>query len=223
MENMFPIIPNRIGGNNNNNNSGVVVNSGSNNSALVTPYHRSDKNIWSVWNSAVIGCNKINSRKDTVKVSSKLCRSTAKNVTINETTVNSLDADQKYRNGSVYASTFIPKGTVSIPINRIHFITIQQAYEKCQQINLTVNNKGTLLANNNDGKIISENVWLPMISLSYDVHSNNVIIEITAAKEIRLRITHDIEQRQELLLWFSEETLAFMSIPFLTPTNIRGK
>lgn len=219
MENMFPIIPNRIVGNNsaNNNNGGSASNSS------ITPY-RSDKNLWNVWNT--VGC-KINAKKDLHKIPTKMCHR-AKSVTINETIIS--EPNDKYRD-SIYATTFIPKGVASLPINRINYTAIQQqqtSYEKyLRQISISVNNSNKellLVAKNNcDGIIISENIWIPQIRLSNDVHSNNATVEITAEKEIRIRITHNIEQRQEILLWFSEETLAYMCIPFLTPANIRGK
>lgn len=204
---MFPIIPNRI----------VVNSSGSESASNSSPY-RSDKNLWSsVWNNSV-GC-KINVKKEFNKIPPKMCRANSnKGVTISDTN----DRD------GIFATTFIPKGVTSMSINKINYTEIQQIYEKNRQINLSVNNKGTLVAttnNNYDGNsvIITDSLWIPMIRLSNDVHSNNAIIEITAGKEIRVRIVNDIEQRQEILLWFSEETLAFMCIPFLTPANIRGK
>lgn len=71
---------------------------------------------------------------------------------------------------------------------------------------------------------IKENVWIKHIRLSNDVHSNNCIVELSAdTKELRLRTLRNIECGEELTMWFSEDVVALMFIPFLTPANIRGK
>ncbi|KAM7358207.1 PR/SET domain 13 [Cochliomyia hominivorax] len=59
------------------------------------------------------------------------------------------------------------------------------------------------------------------IKLSEDTHSNNALFEISKGQVV-LRILRDIEKDDEIVAWFGEEVILFMSIPFLTPLNIQG-
>lgn len=73
---------------------------------------------------------------------------------------------------------------------------------------------------------VAEAVWMRQLRLSMDVHSNNVTVEMVSyelRKSLRVRVLRPIEAGEELLLWFSEEIVALMGIPFLTPANIRGE
>ncbi|KAG4077430.1 hypothetical protein HA402_002857 [Bradysia odoriphaga] len=67
-----------------------------------------------------------------------------------------------------------------------------------------------------------EHTWIKHLKLSTDTHSNNVILELFN-NELCVRTIRNINVNEEVMLWFSEEILAAMHIPFLTPVNIRGK
>lgn len=66
--------------------------------------------------------------------------------------------------------------------------------------------------------------WIRLLQLSRDVHSGNVCLELTnGGSSVNIRCTRNISEGEDLQLWFSEEILAFMQIPFLSPGNIQGK
>ncbi|XP_077285545.1 PR/SET domain 13 [Arctopsyche grandis] len=64
------------------------------------------------------------------------------------------------------------------------------------------------------------------INLAPDIHSTNIKLEIAQntinSTKLYLEITKDVEKGKELLLWFSEDVLAIVNMPFLTPINITG-
>lgn len=59
------------------------------------------------------------------------------------------------------------------------------------------------------------------------MHSCNINLEINSntngVDSWILRITKNVNAGNELQLWFSEDILALMDMPFLTPKNIAGK
>ncbi|XP_055706749.1 zinc finger protein 77 [Phlebotomus papatasi] len=66
--------------------------------------------------------------------------------------------------------------------------------------------------------------WIRLLQLSRDVHSGNVCLELTnGGSSVNIRCTRNISEGEDLQLWFSEEILAFMQIPFLSPGNIQGQ
>lgn len=65
--------------------------------------------------------------------------------------------------------------------------------------------------------------WIRDIRFGKDVHSYNVILEITSRRKLRLRVIKDIHVGAELFIWFTQEILAMMYIPFLAPVNILGE
>lgn len=64
--------------------------------------------------------------------------------------------------------------------------------------------------------------WLRNIRVADDIPGANVLLEMTDEK-VELKAIKVIKSSDELLLWFSEEILNVMGIPFLTPANIQGK
>ncbi|XP_073991485.1 PR/SET domain 13 isoform X2 [Rhodnius prolixus] len=60
--------------------------------------------------------------------------------------------------------------------------------------------------------------------LSDDIHSCNTILD-KGTKEncLILQITKPVAKGEQLVLWFSQEILAAMDIPFLNPINIKGE
>lgn len=64
--------------------------------------------------------------------------------------------------------------------------------------------------------------WLRAIRIADDIPGANVLLDIRDDK-VELKTIKLINVGDELLLWFSEEVLGLMAIPFLTPANIQGK
>lgn len=64
--------------------------------------------------------------------------------------------------------------------------------------------------------------WLRHIRIADDIPGANVLLDMIDDK-IELKAMKLISSGDELLLWFSEEILSFMGIPFLTPSNIQGE
>lgn len=77
-------------------------------------------------------------------------------------------------------------------------------------------------------KIVGESMhrrtfWVKSLNVAHDTYSNNAQLEISGDRKLRLKIVKNIGVGDEVLLWFSEEILAIMGVPFLTPANIQGK
>lgn len=64
--------------------------------------------------------------------------------------------------------------------------------------------------------------WIKNIRLADDIHSANVFLDVHLSS-LQLKTSKEIEPHEELQLWFSENILDLMEIPFLTPTNIQGE
>lgn len=69
----------------------------------------------------------------------------------------------------------------------------------------------------------TESVWFCSLSLAHDTYSHNAQLEITSDHRLRVKIVKNLVVDEEIQLWFSEEVLAILGIPFLTPANILGK
>lgn len=74
----------------------------------------------------------------------------------------------------------------------------------------------------NDQKY-TESVWLRSLTLAHDTYSHNAQLEITSDHRLRIKIVKNLVIDEEILLWFSDEIIAILTIPFLTPANILGK
>ncbi|XP_049299970.1 zinc finger protein 48 [Anopheles funestus] len=79
---------------------------------------------------------------------------------------------------------------------------------------------GLLTANESVTAMKSSN-WIRSIRLASDVRSFNALLELTTTHLLRVRLTGDVNNGEELKLWFSEDVIAHMQIPFLTPINIQ--
>lgn len=64
--------------------------------------------------------------------------------------------------------------------------------------------------------------WLKMVALAEDCQSCNVLL-VLAERGVVLRTIRRIAPGEELLMWFTENILAMMNVPFLTPANIQGR
>lgn len=66
--------------------------------------------------------------------------------------------------------------------------------------------------------------WIKHLKLATNVHYQNASLEVAAkGRKIRIRIISDIKVGDEIQMWFSQEVLLAMQIPFLTPANIKGE
>lgn len=78
-----------------------------------------------------------------------------------------------------------------------------------------------------DGRIapmdvnLRQKFWIKNIRVADDIPGANVVLDIHD-ENIELKIVKTVNSSDELLLWFSEEILSFMGIPFLAPANIQG-
>lgn len=68
----------------------------------------------------------------------------------------------------------------------------------------------------------SQSCWIRHLRLSPNIHYQNAVLELCKSNTFRVRVMADIQVGQEINLWFSQELLVAMQIPFLTLLNIRG-
>lgn len=69
---------------------------------------------------------------------------------------------------------------------------------------------------------VNHKFWIKSIRVADDIPGANVLLDLIDDK-VELKSIKSIKANDELLLWFSEETLNLMGIPFLTPANIQGE
>jgi hypothetical protein len=78
-----------------------------------------------------------------------------------------------------------------------------------------------------DGRIapsdpsLKHKFWIKNIRVADDIPAANIVLDMHEDK-IELKVIKTVNSTDELLLWFSEEILNFMCIPFLSPANIQG-
>lgn len=70
--------------------------------------------------------------------------------------------------------------------------------------------------------VLSNKFWIRNIRIASDIPATNAVLEIINDK-IEVVVIKDLSVNDELLLWFSEELVSLLGIPFLTPANIQGK
>jgi hypothetical protein len=68
---------------------------------------------------------------------------------------------------------------------------------------------------------IRNKFWIKNIRIADDIPGANVLLHFVEDK-IELKAIKSINSNDELLMWFSEEIISFMNIPFLVPGNIQG-
>lgn len=119
------------------------------------------------------------------------------------------------RNGC-FASCFIPKETKT---KAFDFVDTSCNRKSNEQQSLRINSLGYLQINDN----IPESIWINSLNIAHDTYSNNALLEINVERKLRIKIVKNVMINEEILMWFSEEILAIMNIPFLTPANILGK
>lgn len=88
------------------------------------------------------------------------------------------------------------------------------------KVMLVIDSEGYLKVNSEANK---RHFWVKSMNIADDTYSNNALLEISGDRKLRLKILRNVAAGDEVLLWFSEEILAVMGVPFLTPANIQGK
>lgn len=68
----------------------------------------------------------------------------------------------------------------------------------------------------------TESLWLRSLTIAHDTYSHNAQLEITSDHRLRVKIVKHLVIDEEIQLWFSDEILAILTVPFLTPANILG-
>lgn len=68
---------------------------------------------------------------------------------------------------------------------------------------------------------LDQTFWIKNIKLADDIQGANVFLELTM-NSFQLKTVKEINPDEELQLWFSENILELMEVPFLTPINIQG-
>ncbi|XP_059612616.1 zinc finger protein 77 [Phlebotomus argentipes] len=119
---------------------------------------------------------------------------------------------------SVKARSFLPRNTLSKTFSVIHTPSVEGKSYSFALIAL----KGFLQVT--EKCLANSGGWIRLLPLARDVHSGNICLEITdGGQSVNLRTTRNIEEGEDLQLWFSEKILALMQIPFLSPVNIQGQ
>lgn len=116
----------------------------------------------------------------------------------------------------VVAGEFLPKNSVS------HQFAFDQVL-----IDLNLSRKFSICMQDNNLLLPQEHhlrnkFWIRNIRIADDIPGANVILQFVDDK-VELKIIKSINCGEELLMWFSEEIISFMNIPFLAPGNIQGE
>ncbi|XP_031825951.1 PR/SET domain 13 [Nomia melanderi] len=70
--------------------------------------------------------------------------------------------------------------------------------------------------------LVSASCWLKIVTLAKDCQSCNVLL-MTTDKGVILKTIRNVTPGEPLLMWFTENILAMLNMPFLTPCNIQGQ
>ncbi|KOC70749.1 PR domain zinc finger protein 13 [Habropoda laboriosa] len=70
--------------------------------------------------------------------------------------------------------------------------------------------------------LVSTSCWLKIVTFAKDCQSCNVLL-MTTEKGVMLKTIRIVTPGEPLLMWFTENILAMLNMPFLTPSNIQGQ
>ncbi|XP_048509865.1 PR domain zinc finger protein 13 [Athalia rosae] len=124
---------------------------------------------------------------------------------------------QRFPRSSVIAATALPKDA-STEIVQVNQLSTQKNTPAVQNIEVAFVD-GRL---RHAGGAENSTSWLKMVALAEDCQSCNVLL-VLAEKGVVLKTIRRIAPGEELLMWFTENILAMMNMPFLTPANIQGQ
>lgn len=166
-----------------------------------------DHHLWSVWTDNILNGNNFARHRQDTKLESPVVECGSES-----------ESEGDRSAPGCFAGTAIPKGCTSRAVENFElYAAVKDLHDK--HIRLRPNSLGTLQAEAN----VSDHHWIKSMKLSNDTYSNNAILETCNQKQLHVRIIRNVQPGEEILLWFSEEILAWMYIPFLTPANIRGE
>ncbi|XP_015178739.1 PREDICTED: PR domain zinc finger protein 13 [Polistes dominula] len=114
----------------------------------------------------------------------------------------------------VKATSFIKKDATSdiIDLNKLSQTCMYTV--NCVEI---IESEGRLHSTN---KRINANFWLKIVNLAVDCQTYNIIL-IPSEKGVVIKAIRDIAPDEILFLWFSENLLIILNMPFLTLKNIQ--
>lgn len=185
--------------------------------AKMTPANTDYSNtIWNIWTDEFL-------RRKYISAASNECM-VEHPITATDSTADTKQRDSKRlsaktetnRNSGSYALDAIPKDSKSRPFECIDITCAQEI--TCKSF-ISIDAAGFVV---ND-QHFPENVWVRSLTIAHDTYSHNAQLEITSDHRLRVKIVKHLVIDEEIQLWFSDEILAIMSIPFLTPANILGK
>lgn len=137
--------------------------------------------------------------------------------------------------GGCFARTLLPAGARSAAICSRTADFARTAFTHRQRLAVSVGRDRQVLhfCRDADRAKAVDRQWIAHARLADDMHGNNAVIEVQRKQtmatsiadgrqtaELRVRVLRDVLVGEELQLWFSEELLAMLSIPFLTPAQI---
>ncbi|XP_006625035.1 zinc finger protein SNAI2-like [Apis dorsata] len=70
--------------------------------------------------------------------------------------------------------------------------------------------------------LVSTSCWLKIVKFANDCQSCNVLL-MMSDNGVMLKTIRNVTPGEPLLMWFTENILAMLNIPFLTPSNIQGQ
>lgn len=204
---MFPIIPTHM-----------LTNGSPSPSSIgkISPANADYSNtIWNIWTDELL-------RRKYISAASNECM-------IEHPITTDSVADTKHRDGKrsvvknetnqnhgSYALEAIPKELKSRSFECIDITCAQEI--KCKSF-ISIDSSGFIVNDQN----FPESVWVRSLTIAHDTYSHNAQLEITSDHRLRVKIVKHLVIDEEIQLWFSDEILAIMTIPFLTPANILGK
>lgn len=172
--------------------------------------HSCDNAFWNIWTEDFIRRRYLLSTDSISPVTVSNCESPSRRQVKTEQT-----SDVPVRAGC-FASCVLPKDTKSRRFDDV---------KNCDRnvngkVMLAIDSDGYLKANSEASK---RSFWVKSMNIAHDTYSNNALLEIGGDRKLRLKVVKNIAAGDEMLLWLSEEILAVMGVPFLTPANIQGK
>lgn len=185
--------------------------------AKITPSNANYSNtIWNIWTDELLRRKYISAASNECVIERPITTDSITDTKHRDHKRSMVVKNVATRNHGSYTLEAIPKDSKSHSFECIH-ITDAQAI-KCKSF-ISINGSGFIVNDQN----FSESVWVRSLSIAHDTYSHNAQLEITSDHRLRVKIVKDLVIDEEIQLWFSDEILAIMAIPFLTPANILGK
>lgn len=117
----------------------------------------------------------------------------------------------------VIAAEFIEKDSLS---HQFSFEQVQIENSLAKVINIIPHTiDGTMIPQE---PMLRNKFWIKNIKIADNIPSANVMLYFHEDR-VELKAIKSISINDELLMWFSEEVISFMGIPFLIPGNIQGE